>query len=287
MRIAVASGKGGTGKTTVAVSLALALSQAVDTLLVDCDVEEPNAHVFLFLENEETAPVHVMVPEVDAAACTGCGECGKFCEFNAIVSFGAAALTFPELCHGCGGCTISCPADAIKEVKHEVGEVRTAMAGKLAFMEGRLKIGQVMAPPVIRAVKQQIKSARHEVLDCPPGTACPMITAVQGADAVMLVTEPTPFGLHDLKLAVETVRELGIPFAVVVNRMGVGDDRVQRYCKQENIPIALTIPDERRVAEAYSRGEPLTSELPGVAAQMLTLPVWLANNCVTGKEVVQ
>jgi len=253
MIVAIASGKGGTGKTTVAVNLAAALERPVR--LLDCDVEEPNCHIFLDAEIDASVSVGIPVPVVDEDACTACGECAEMCQYNAIVSLKTKPLLFPELCHGCGGCTRVCPEGAITEKEREVGVVETGRAGRVAFAQGRMNLGEPMAPPLIRAVKRHIEADAINLLDCPPGTACPMITAVRGADVVLLVTEPTPFGLHDLRLAVETVRLLGIPFGVVVNRVGVGDDRVHRYCAEEGVPILMEIPDDRRIAEAYSRGE--------------------------------
>ncbi len=253
MILAMASGKGGTGKTTVAVNLAAALARPVRVL--DGDVEEPNCHVFLGADIETAESVGVPVPVVDEAACTACGECAEMCQYNAIVSLKTRPLVFPELCHGCGGCTLVCPEGAITEEDREVGVVETGRAGPIAFVQGRMNLGEPMAPPLIRAVKRHIEADEVNLLDCPPGTACPMITAVRGTDFVLLVTEPTPFGLHDLTLAVDTVRMLGIPFGVVVNRVGVGDDRVHRYCAEESVPVLMEIPDDRRIAEAYSRGE--------------------------------
>jgi MinD superfamily P-loop ATPase len=253
MILAIASGKGGTGKTTVAVNLAVALARPLR--LLDCDVEEPNCHVFLDAVTEASESVGVPVPDVDEARCTACGACAEMCQYNAIVSLKTKPLVFPELCHGCGGCRRACPEGAIAEQDREVGVVETGRAGHVVFVQGRLNVGEPMAPPLIRAVKRHARPGEPNLLDCPPGTACPMIAAVRGADFVLLVTEPTPFGLHDLRLAVETVRMLGIPLGVVVNRMGVGDDRVHRWCRGEGVPILMEIPDDRRIAEAYSRGE--------------------------------
>lgn len=260
MIVAVASGKGGTGKTTVAVNLARSLD--ADVQLLDCDVEEPNARLFLRGEVEATREVTLSVPEVDEAACDGCGRCSQLCEFGAIVSYGAKALTFPELCHGCGGCRLVCPRHAIRERDRRLGEVVTVQSGRIRLIEGRVDVGVPTAPPVIRAVKASLRPGGLTIMDAPPGTSCPVIEAVREADVVLLVTEPTPFGLHDLKLATEMVRRLGRPFGVVVNRVGVGDDRVHRYCEQEAIPIVMEIPDDRRVAEAYSRGQLLVDALP-------------------------
>ncbi len=260
MILAIASGKGGTGKTTVAVNTARALGSEV--LLLDCDVEEPNAHLFLPGRVSSADAVSIPVPQVDESLCDGCGECGSFCEYHAIVSFGTLPLVFPEMCHGCGGCTMVCPPKAIRETDRRIGVIETIQSGNITLIQGRLDVGVAMAPPLIRAVKARLEDGRPAILDAPPGTSCPVIAAIRDVDHVVLVTEPTPFGLHDLKLAVETVRELGIPFGVVINRVGIGDERVHVYCKEENIPVLLEIPDDRRIAEAYSRGELIVDALP-------------------------
>ena len=288
MRIAVASGKGGTGKTTVAVSLALAAQGMVH--LLECDVEEPNAALFLKVSDPVESPVCVPIPLIDETRCTACGECARFCEFNAIVRVGKTVLVFPELCHSCGGCALVCPEKAIREVASEIGtltEGRVSRVGcgaaasgssapDMGFYQGLLSIGKAMSPPVIRAVKGRSGAAAErrtadcgnadcgvlEVIDAPPGTSCPMGTALTGVDYVILVTEPTPFGLHDLRLAIDTVRAMDIPFGVIINRSDSGDDRVVEYCSSEGIRILLQIPEERRIAAGYSRGEPLIVAAP-------------------------
>jgi MinD superfamily P-loop ATPase len=260
MILAVASGKGGTGKTTVSVNLARTLDSEV--LLLDCDVEEPNCHLFLNGSAGETRVVGIPVPQIDESLCDGCGECSRICEYHAIVSFGTSALVFPEMCHGCGGCMLVCPKKAISEIDNRIGVVETMHAGNITLIQGRLDVGVVMVPSLIRAVKAPLQNGRPAILDAPPGTSCPVIAAIRGADFVLLVTEPTPFGLHDLKLAVDMVRALEIPFGVVINRVGVGDDRVHAYCDAENIPVLLEIPDDRRIAEAYSRGSVIVDVLP-------------------------
>jgi len=260
MIIAVASGKGGTGKTTVAVNLAAVFGAGIQ--LLDCDVEAPNAHLFLRGTPYEAEIVTIPVPQVDESLCDGCGLCSEFCEYNAIVSLGAKPLVFAEMCHGCGGCMKVCPKNAIAETERRMGVVETISAGAIRLVQGRLDVGVAMAPPLIRAVKSRLKPGTHTIVDAPPGTSCPVITAIQNADFIVLVTEPTPFGLHDLKLAIEMVRELQIPYGVVVNRMGVGDDRVHVYCREKGIPVLLEIPDDRRIAEAYSRGDIITEILP-------------------------
>jgi len=260
MILAVASGKGGTGKTTVCVNLAQVYGSHVQ--LLDCDVEEPNCHIFLKPKIHRIHAVGVPIPVVDEAICTACGECSGFCQYHAIVSLKSKVLVFPELCHGCGGCARVCPAGAIREVQHEIGTVQIGPAGAVEFIQGQLNVGEARPGPLIRAVKRYAGKTGVTIIDSPPGTSCPVIAAIQGSDYVVLVTEPTPFGLHDLKLAVEMVRELRIPFGVVVNRMGIGDDRVQVFCRREDIPILVEIPDDRRIAEAYSRGSLIVEALP-------------------------
>lgn len=269
MQIAVASGKGGTGKTTLSVALALAFDSPVT--LLDCDVEEPNVSIFLKPGNPSEQTVSVPVPSVDSARCSGCGKCAEICQFNAMAVAGESVLVFTELCHSCGGCVRICPEKAITEVPLPVGTIRQGQSGNIGFMEGRLKIGRAMAPPVIRAVKKSIHPELPVLIDCPPGTSCPMITAVKDSDFVILVTEPTPFGLHDLKLAVETVRLLELPFGVVINRSDAGDYRVVEYCKKENIRLLLQIPESRKIAEAYSRGESILSAAPELKQSLRNL----------------
>jgi MinD superfamily P-loop ATPase len=267
--VAIASGKGGTGKTTVAVNLALAAARPVH--LLDCDVEEPNCHLFLQGSRSGGKVVAIRVPEVDESLCDGCGECGRFCQYHAIVSFGGTPLLFPELCHGCGGCQKVCPRGAIGERERRIGVVETLEAGGVTLIQGRLDIGVAMAPPLIRAVKSSLKQGVPSILDAPPGTSCPVIATLRGADYVVLVTEPTPFGLHDLGLAVEMVEELDVPFGVVINRIGIGDERVYTFCGDKRIPVLLEIPDDRRIAEAYSRGETIVDALPEYRSLFSTL----------------
>lgn len=263
MILAIASGKGGTGKTTVATNLARVIGDGVQ--LLDCDVEEPNAHLFLAGAPVACAEVFVPVPDVDASLCDGCGECGRFCAFHAIVSFGTSPLVFPELCHGCGGCAKVCPRGAIRESSRRIGVVESFRSGEISLIHGRLDVGVASAPPLIRAVKDRIDRTRPAILDAPPGTACTVVATLRGADHVVLVAEPTPFGLHDLALAVPVVRELGIDCSVVVNRVGQGDDRVHAYCREQALPVLLDIPDDRGIAEAYSRGALIVEALPRYA----------------------
>jgi len=260
MILAIASGKGGTGKTTVSVNLARVLDSPVQ--LLDCDVEEPNAHLFLRGGTRSEEIVTMPVPEVDESLCDACGECGRFCEYHAILAFLSKPVLIPEMCHGCGGCALVCPRKAIREVGRRIGVIQETRAENIRLIQGRLDVGMAMSPPLIRAVKDRAENGMPAIIDAPPGTSCPVIASVRGADFVLLVTEPTPFGLHDLRLAVDMVREVGIPFAVAVNRVGIGDDRVHRYSREEGIPILLEIPDDRRIAEAYSRGDLIVEALP-------------------------
>lgn len=266
MIVSVASGKGGTGKTTIAVNLALALEETVPVSFLDCDVEEPNAHLFLHPVLQTSDKVTLPVPIVDESKCNGCGICAQVCAFHAILSFGNRAITFPELCHGCGGCTRFCPAGAISEAPRAIGVVETGRAGDtgaIRFVQGRVDIGTALAPPVVKAVRSKAGSGNGVVIiDSPPGTSCPVVASVKGSDYCILVTEPTPFGLNDLTLAVDMVRELAVPFGVVINRAGLGDDKVAAYCRQENIPVLLEIPFDRRFAASYARGGQLVRDFP-------------------------
>lgn len=263
MRIAIASGKGGTGKTTISSNLAYYLANhGQDTTLVDCDVEEPNNHIFFQPKWHKSIKVEMPVPEILSDKCTGCGLCGEFCEFNAIVNVKDKVLIFPELCHGCGGCIMICPEEALREGTREVGIAQLGIKNNLNIAQGLMRIGEAMSPPLIKKVKELGLNSQFTIIDCPPGTSCPMIQAVGGADFVLLVTEPTPFGLNDLKLAVETIRELNLPFAVAINRSTIGNNKVQDYCNEEKIPIILEIPEDRKIAQAYSQGNIFLDHLP-------------------------
>jgi MinD superfamily P-loop ATPase len=260
--ISIASGKGGTGKTLVATSLALSLKDSHRVMLLDCDVEAPNDHIFLKPAVTGSEPVNIMVPKVAEDKCTYCGRCAEVCAYNAIAVLSDRVLTFPELCHGCGACSYLCPEKAISEEPRETGVVEWGRSDGVEFVQGKLTVGEAMAPPVIRKVKEHAGNGGTVIIDVPPGTSCPVVEAVKGSDFCLLVTEPTPFGLNDLALAVETVRKLDIPCGVVLNRAGAGDARVEEYCRKENIPILLTIPLDAEIARLYSRGIPLVEGLP-------------------------
>jgi len=258
MIISVASGKGGTGKTTIATNLAVSLGKGIKFL--DCDVEEPNAHLFLRPNIDYSEIVTVPVPEIDLEKCDFCGKCAEFCQFNAISVMGKNILTFPELCHGCGGCSLICPKEAISERPREIGILEHGFSGEIEFVHGRLKIREAMAVPLIERVKKHIDAEKTVIIDAPPGTSCPVIATIKNSDFVVLVTEPTPFGLHDLRLAVGVARVLRLPMGIVINRADLGDKGVFEYCEKEGIPILITIPFEREIAESYARGELLAKK---------------------------
>jgi len=263
MKIAVSSGKGGTGKTTVATNLAITAARAGRSVgYLDFDVEEPNGFLFLKPQIDETRPVSVSIPKVDAEKCNGCGQCGRICQYSAIVVMDKKVLVFPELCHGCGGCWLVCPTGAITESYRQTGQLELGKAGDVRCVQGLLNIGEAMSPPVIRAVKEAAPEVDFLVVDSPPGTSCPVIESVRDSDFVLLVTEPTPFGLNDLKLAVEMVRALKLPFAVVINRADIGDGETKAYCTRQRIEVLAEVPDDRQVAEAYSRGEMACNVIP-------------------------
>jgi len=260
MIISIASGKGGTGKTTVATNIAVSVEGPVQ--LLDCDVEEPNAHLFLRPEIEESRVVTTPVPKIDLDRCDRCRKCAQICRFKAIAVAGDLVLTFPELCHSCGGCMAICPQGAITETGRELGTVETGAMNGVSFVHGRLRVGEAMSPPLIRLVRERTWDRGLTLIDAPPGTSCPVIAAMKNTDFVLLVTEPTPFGLHDLKLAVEAVRVLGIPMGLVLNRCDLGDDKVKEYAQREDVPILMEIPFDRQIAECYSRGELFAQVLP-------------------------
>jgi len=264
LRIAIASGKGGTGKTTIATNLAKAAAEkGAAVTYVDCDVEEPNGHIFLKPKIESRKDVMVSVPEVDKDKCSGCGKCGEVCQYGAIVHLGDKnVLTFDNLCHSCGGCWLLCPEQAIKQKQIKIGQVESGKAGNVNFIHGILSVGSVRSVSLIRQLKQAVDSEDLVIFDVPPGTSCPVVESLKEADFVLLVTEPTPFGLHDLRCAVELVRKMGLELGVIINRDGCGDDKVQKYCESEGVEILMRVKDDRRIAQAYSTGGMIVDVLP-------------------------
>lgn len=269
--LAVASGKGGTGKTTLSTALALAAEFPVQFL--DCDVEAPNGDLFIQPEQVTQTNVHVTIPDINQELCNGCGKCSALCQFNAIVSSKKQqqAWTFPELCHSCGGCRLVCPNDAITEINHTIGEIKTGQKNHIETVQGRMNVGESMSTAMIHAVKQYTRNDRITILDCPPGITCPMIMAVKNADFTLLITEPTPFGLYDLTLAVATVKQLNIPFAVVINRHTNENNMIDSFCQQQNIDVLLRIPDKRTIAEGYALGHSILETLPELSPQLLQM----------------
>lgn len=256
MIVAVASGKGGTGKTSVSTSLALVAAEKGEVCFLDCDVEEPNAHIILKPRLSGQEAVRVRVPVIEQERCTLCGRCADVCAFHALVVLPQEVMVFSTMCHGCGGCWHLCPAGAIHPGWREIGQVEEGECGGIRFVRGRLKVGEAMSSPLIKAVKQRARAGVLNIVDAPPGTSCPVVAAVEGADFCLLVTEPTPFGLHDLELAWEMVSQLGIPCGVVVNRSDGGDEPVEEFCRTRNIPLLLRLPLDREVARGYARGIP-------------------------------
>ncbi len=274
MKIAIASGKGGTGKTTIAANLAHLFSQQGRKIAyLDCDVEAPNGHIFLKPQLTGHTAATTLVPQIDPGRCTHCGECGRICQFNALLCLPEQVVTFPEMCHACGGCLLVCSAEAITEIPREIGCIDQGMAGSIHFASGLLHIGEAMSPPLIRALKSKAEEGEVTIVDAPPGTSCPVIESIRDCDYVALVTEPTPFGLNDLKLAVEMVRALDLPFGIVVNRAGLNEQPMLDFCTEQNVSILAQVPDDRRVAEAYSRGELICEALPDFKARFFSLMV--------------
>jgi len=284
MIISVASGKGGTGKTTIAVNLALSVE---NVQFLDCDVEEPNAHIFLKPRITIRNKAYIPVPEIDESKCNYCGKCAQVCAYHAIAVLPGqegkkgATLVFAQLCHGCGACSVLCPQNAIKEVNREIGVVESGTCGEIEFIHGRLNIGEAMSPPLIRQVKGSMcaegglspsgNPKKTVIIDAPPGTSCPVVTSVQGSDFCILVTEPTPFGLNDLILAVEVLKKLAIPFGVVINRADLGNNNTDAYCTREHIPVLMRIPFKKEIAMAYSKGEPMVNAFPEYKKNFLDL----------------
>jgi MinD superfamily P-loop ATPase len=258
MIISIASGKGGTGKTTVAVGLALS---SENVQIIDCDVEEPNVHILLKPKIYEEKPVYSLVPHILNEKCNHCGKCAELCQYHALFVAPESVLVFPELCHSCGLCSVACPEKAIIEEKRQIGVIKKGVGQGVNLVYGELNVGEPMAGPIIREVKKEIDREKIVIIDVPPGASCPVVESVYGSDFTILVTEPTPFGLHDLKIAVEVLRTLKIPLGVVVNRAGIGDMKVYEYCREEGIPVMLEIPFSKKIAELYSRGVSFVTEM--------------------------
>jgi MinD superfamily P-loop ATPase len=263
--VAVASGKGGTGKTTVSASLVSTWESPV--LAMDLDVEEPNLHLFLHPDISGQEKVFLEVPVVDEEKCSYCRKCAELCQFKAISVLGDTILTFPEMCHGCGGCMMICPENALSSGSRELGDISWGRLKDNTFLMGRLRVGEAMSPPLMRVVKEKLQEMnahqqRDVIIDAPPGVSCPAVNAVMDSDVILLVTEPTPFGLYDLKLAHEAFSSLGKPMAVVVNRAGLGFDGVNDYCNKSGLHIMAEIPYERSIAESYSHGKIISETEP-------------------------
>ena len=279
MRVAVAGGKGGTGKTTVATALAHTLAEEPmgprgdgEPLLLDCDVEAPDAHIYLRPALERRRPVTLPTPSIDEQLCDRCGRCARACRFNALAIVPSGVFTFPSLCHGCGACARACPVQAITEVPRRIGVIESGPAPPgIRFARGLLDVGEPLAVPVIRELLRETDGSTTDlpvILDAPPGTACPVVATLRGADYALLVTEPTPFGLHDLRLMVEVVRRMGLPAGVILNRAGIGSEEVERYCRQSDLPVLLSIPFERAIAEGLARGDILTRIVPSLGGEL-------------------
>lgn len=259
MIVTVASGKGGTGKTTVAVSLAQAISHCQ---FLDCDVEEPNSHIFIRPNIENRERVSVPVPEVDLNKCNFCHACSDFCEFNALSVIEEQVLVFQELCHNCGGCSIVCPLNAISYIDKEIGSVIEGTAGAIRFYSGELNISEPSSIPIIKVLKSKINDGENIIIDSPPGTSCSMIESVSNSDFCLLVTEPTPFGLNDLSMTVDVLEEIGLEYGVVINRSGIGNDSVLEFCREKGVEVMMEIPFSRDIAVAYSKGESIIQAFP-------------------------
>jgi MinD superfamily P-loop ATPase len=228
---------------------------------IDCDVEEPNANIFLKAKIKDSEDVNVFFPKIDKKKCDYCGKCSDFCAYNALAVVKSEVLVFPELCHSCGGCELVCPSDAISWNKRVIGRIEHGRIHDIDFYHGLLNVGEMQAIPIIKTLKNSIDVKKNVIIDAPPGTSCPVIETITNSNYCILVTEPTPFGFHDLKLAIEVVRHLNIPFGVIINRDGIGDNKIEAYCKKEKIPVILKIPERKKIAQLYSKGIPLVKEV--------------------------
>lgn len=283
MIIAVASGKGGTSKTTIATGLALSLAPQRRIKYLDCDVEAPNAHLFLKPQIDRQVPATLPVPAIDEAICQYCGRCAEVCQYHAITVIGEKVMVFPELCHGCGSCTLNCPEGAIHETPRPLGILESGSAGEgLRFERGILNIGQPLAVPIIRRLKGWTRPYADEltIIDAPPGTSCPVVESIRGVDYVLLVTEPTPFGLHDLRLAYQLTQDMNLPAGVIINRDGIGDERVGDFCAEHALPVLMRIPLDQKLAAALAQGIPLVDYEPQFRPEFLRL----FEEITTGRE---
>ncbi|MCK9246782.1 MAG: ATP-binding protein [Anaerolineaceae bacterium] len=265
MQIAVASGKGGTGKTTIATSLALSLSNLARIRFFDCDVEAPNSHIFLKPRFEDISPAVIQIPQIQIDKCTACGRCVEVCEFHALAQVGRNILVFPQLCHGCGSCTWNCPENAIIEVPNQIGTLERGVGREnIEFFRGQLTISEPMATPIIRQLKKMGRPAEGtiDIFDAPPGASCSVVETLHGVDFALLVTEPTPFGLHDLKQMLGILRDLNIPAGLVINRDGIGDDSLVDIIEKQQIPVLLRVPFDRKLAESLAAGQSLVDVMP-------------------------
>ena len=269
MIVAVTSGKGGTGKTFISTGLALSLD--IPLQFLDCDVEEPNAYIFIKPEIKEREVVYLPKPIVEESRCIGCGECSRVCEYNAIAVVKKKVLIFYELCHSCGACSLACPQKAIFEVDTEKGVLERGKKNNIEFWQGQLRVGESSPTPLVKELKRKIKEGGEVIIDTSPGTSCPVVEAVKDSDFSLLVTEPTPFGFHDLDLAVRMCEKLGVKMGVIINRSGEGEERIEEYCKEKKIPILEKIPLKREFAEAYSRGIPLMEVFPEYRERFISL----------------
>jgi len=257
MILSIASGKGGTGKTTVATNIALSIK---NVQFIDCDVEEPNANIFLNANINELEEVKIVYPEINQNKCNYCGKCSEFCAYNAIAVVKRKVLVFPELCHSCKGCEIVCPKNAVNWNNRSIGLIQKGQTDSIEFYQGLLNEGEMQAIPLIKSLKNKVNKNKNVIIDSPPGTSCPVIESIEGSDYCILVTEPTPFGFHDLKLAIEVVKDMAIPFGIIINRDGIGYKKIEEYCQKENIKILLKIPERKKIAYLYSKGVSISSQ---------------------------
>jgi len=272
MQISIASGKGGTGKTTLSTNLSAFLAKENKVVLADLDVEEPNSGLFLEKELIFSEDKNKMIPQWYESSCTLCGDCQKVCNYHAVIQILDSIMVFPELCHSCYACSELCPTDSLPMIPKKMGELKHYRTDAFDFVESRLLIGEEQAVPLIKQTLKYVNSKFSEdyykIFDSPPGTSCPVIEATKDADFVILITEPTPFGFNDVVLAIETMKELKKEFGVVINRYGIGDNQIIDYCDKNNIPILAKIPNSREIATLYSKGELLFEKLDVVKIEM-------------------